>query len=59
MITAGPGLVITPEVQGDTARVHLEAAVTGRHDNCEITFRLYDAAGAIAAETTGARAQRH
>ena len=25
----GPGLVITPEVQGDTARVHLEAAVTG------------------------------
>ena len=49
----GPGLVITPEVQGDTARVHLEAAVTGRHDDCEITFRLYDAAGAVAAETTG------
>ncbi len=49
----GPGLVVTPEVQGDTARVHLEAAVTGRHDDCEITFRLYDAAGAIAAETTG------
>ena len=36
----GPGLVITPEVQGDTARGHLEAAVTGRHDDCEITFRL-------------------
>ena len=28
----GPGLAITPEVQGDTARVHLEAAVTGRRD---------------------------
>ena len=49
----GPGLVVTPEVQGDTARVHLEVAVTGWHDDCEVTFRLYDAAGAIAAETTG------
>ncbi len=48
----GPGLKITPALDGDTARVEVEAYVTGKQANQQLRYTVKDAAGGVIASVT-------
>ncbi len=48
----GPGLKITPTLDGDTARVEVEAYVTGKQANQQLRYTVKDAAGGVIASVT-------
>ncbi len=48
----GPGLAISPKVDGDKANVKLDAYVTGLAEGDTLSYRINDADGTIIAEAT-------
>ena len=50
----GPGIAVTPEVCGDTAKVTVEVYVTNKKETQKIAYTLIDACGNVVAETVSA-----
>lgn len=50
----GPGLMVTPKVEGADAKVHVEAFLTGTNDTQSVTFTILDGENVVAETSTAA-----